>query len=90
MSNKMIDRAFDLIDSDREHSHTLTELRLFAGIAMRSQYKLATQLRAHPNVMELPGGRFQYFRGRPEGGERARLPELERMLNMMMNPRRRR
>lgn len=63
-----LDRAFDLITSDKDHSHSLEQLRLFAGIKMRSRYKLGQQLRSHPNVMELTNGRFQYC-SKPRAGD---------------------
>jgi hypothetical protein len=61
----MIERAFDLINSDRGHSHSLDELRKFAGVTLRTRGRLAEQLRDHPDVMEVGNARFQYFANRP-------------------------
>jgi hypothetical protein len=55
----MLERAIAAMAANPEHKlWTLTELRLAAGIAIRSQYKLGNQLRADPRVVDRGSNAF--------------------------------
>jgi hypothetical protein len=55
----MLDRALDLLESDPTKIRSLSELRLFAGIKLRSQWRLLNQLDGSRRVIRHPGNRFQ-------------------------------
>jgi|KBSMisStandDraft_5_1062788.scaffolds.fasta_scaffold811234_1 DNA-binding IclR family transcriptional regulator len=54
----MLDRAMHYMERDPSRAYTLTELRRATGIAIRSQYRLSTQL-LDSGMVERDGGSYR-------------------------------